>query len=349
MSDIEKRKDQHLDIVLSGVASSVETQSAFAHIRFEHNALPEIDLDQVDLSTSFLSHRLSAPLLISSMTGGPRKAEALNRHIAEACNHLGLAFGVGSQRIALEGGNAAGLGRALRNAAPNAPILANFGAAQLKQWNGVEMANRALDMIDADGLIIHLNPLQEAVQAGGDTAWSGLLERIEAVCRAVERPVIAKEVGAGISANVARRLMDAGVAGIDVAGFGGTNWAVVEAARAETDAQRAIGQSFRNWGIPTPDAIVAVRDACPDTLLIGSGGINDGIDCAKAIRLGADMTALAGPLLESAIESTDALIIRLETIIAELRIACFCTGSRDLARLREAPLLPTPPYRSNHP
>lgn len=339
MPDIEKRKDEHLDIVLSGVATTTAGKSPFADVRFEHNALPELDLAEIDLETKLFTRRLKAPLLVSSMTGGPTKAELLNRRIAEACHELGLAFGVGSQRIALEGGKAAGLGRALRDTAPNAPILANFGAAQLKVWDGPDMARRAVDMIDADALIIHLNPLQEAVQAGGDTDWSGLLDRIGSVCRALAKPVIAKEVGAGISPEVARRLIEAGVAGIDVAGFGGTNWAVVEANRAETKAQSAIGDAFRDWGIPTPDAIAGVRKACPDALLIGSGGVADGVDCAKAIRLGADVVGLAGPLLESAVESTEALVTRLETIIAQLRIACFCTASRNIADLRKAPLL----------
>jgi len=339
MSEIQKRKDEHLDIVLTAEAARNQMPSAFADVRFEHNALPEIDLADIDLSASFLGRRLAAPLLVSSMTGGPAKAEALNRHIAEACGQLGLAFGVGSQRIALEGQGAAGFGRDLRAAAPDAVILANFGAAQLKAWPGAEMAERAIDMIDADGLIIHLNPLQEAVQAGGDTDWSGLLSRIDAICRACPRPVIVKEVGAGISANLARRLVDAGVTAIDVAGLGGTNWAIVEAARAPTADQRAIGEAFADWGIPTADSIAAVRTACPDALVIGSGGIRDGVDCAKAIRLGADITGLAGSVLESAVASPEAMVARLAVIIAQLRIACFCTSSRTLADLRQAPLL----------
>lgn len=341
MPDIEKRKDEHLDIVLSGVATTSTAGSPFAGVRFEHTALPELDLADIDLTTTHFARRMNAPLLVSSMTGGPHKAEALNRRIAEACQELGLAFGVGSQRIALEGGKAAGLGRALRQSAPDTPILANFGAAQLKVWDGADMARRAVDMIDADALIIHLNPLQEAVQAGGDTEWSGLLSRIEAVCRALDKPVVAKEVGAGISPRVAQRLVAVGVTGIDVAGFGGTNWAVVEAARAETTAQSAIADAFRDWGIPTTQAIIGARHACPDALVIGSGGIANGVDCAKAIRIGADIAGLAGPLLESAVESTEALVTRLKTIIAQLRIACFCTASRDLSELRKAPLMPT--------
>ena len=339
MSEIVKRKDEHIEIVLRGAAARQARPSVFAGVRFEHNALPEIDLDAVDLTTTFFSRCLSAPLLVSSMTGGPEKAEALNQPIAEACGELGLAFGVGSQRIALEGHGAAGFGRALRDAAPDVAILANFGAAQLKTWNGAEMAERAIDMYDADALVIHINPLQEAVQAGGDTDWSGLLGRIEAVCRAASRPVVVKEVGAGISGRIARRLVNAGVQGIDVAGLGGTNWAVVEAARAPSPDQRAIGEAFHDWGIPTPEAITAVREACPDAQVIGSGGVRDGVDAAKAIRLGADIAGLAGSVLESAVDSTEAMIGQLQAIVAQLQIACFCTGSRNITELRCAPLL----------
>jgi isopentenyl-diphosphate delta-isomerase len=331
MSEIVKRKDEHIEIVLRGASARDARPSVFAGVRFEHNALPEINLDTVDISTTFFSRQLRAPILVSSMTGGPEKAAALNQHIAEACGELGLAFGVGSQRIALEGHGAAGFSRALRDAAPDVAILANFGAAQLKTWNGAEMAERAIDMIDADALVIHINPLQEAVQAGGDTDWSGLLGRIEAVCRAASRPVVVKEVGAGISGRIARRLVDAGVQGIDVAG--------VEAARAPSPDQRAIGEAFHDWGIPTPEAITAAREACPDAQVIGSGGVRDGVDAAKAIRLGADIAGLAGSVLESAVDSTEAMIGQLQAIVAQLRIACFCTGSRNITELRCAPLL----------
>lgn len=343
MSEIVKRKDEHIEIVLSGAAQRTHGGTGFADVRFEHNALPEIALEAIDLSTTLFSRRLRAPLMVSSMTGGPDKAENLNRHIATACGQLGLAFGVGSQRIALEGHGAAGFGKTLRTAAPDVPILANFGAAQLKTWKGTEMAERAIDMIDADALIIHLNPLQEAVQAGGDTDWSGLLNRIEAVCRASSRPVVVKEVGAGISAHVAQRLIDAGAHGIDVAGYGGTNWAIVEAVRAQSAGQRAIGEAFHDWGIPTAQAIVGVRRACPQALIFGSGGVRDGVDAAKAIRLGADIAGFAGSILGSAVESADAMIGKLQVIVSQLRIACFCTGSLNLQELRSASLLSCPP------
>ena len=344
MSEIEKRKDEHLDVVLTGNAGVKDRTSGFDDIWFSHCALPEISLNTVDLRTNLFGKPLSAPLLISSMTGGPQRSIDLNRHIAEACNTLGLAFGVGSQRIALEGGSAAGFGPELRRLAPDAAIFANFGAAQLRDWNGPDMARRAVDMIAADALIIHLNPLQEAVQTGGDTDWCGLLAKIEQICRQCTFPVICKEVGAGLSGAVARRLVDAGVAAIDVAGLGGTSWVAVEVARSANPKQRAIAQPFRDWGIPTAQAVVEARHACPDTVVIASGGIRNGLDCARAIRLGADIAGLAAGVLSNAIDSTEALVGQLQTVIAQLRIACFCTGSGNLAQLRTAPLVNPPTY-----
>lgn len=339
MSDIERRKVEHIELVLDGSVSQANVSTGFETIRFEHNALPEISLTNVDVSCDFLEHRVSAPIFVSSMTGGPQKSAALNRSVAEACGQLKIGFSVGSQRIALEGISYSGFGPELRRVAPNVPILANFGAAQLNVWDGLEMAVRAIDMIEADGLIIHLNPLQEAVQAGGDTNWSGLLAKISKLCRQCSSPIIVKEVGAGISASVARRLTEAGVAGIDVAGLGGTSWAAVEAARAPSDRQREVAETFRNWGIPTAEALQQVRAACPDNFIIASGGIRDGLDSAKAIRIGADMTGIAAGVLPDALAGTEKIHDKLSGMIEQLRIACFCTGSIDLDALRHAPLL----------
>ena len=344
MTDIEQRKNDHLDIVLRNEVKAVQRDSGLQDIHFVHCALPELDLSQIDLKTNFLGKRINAPILISSMTGGPVRAATLNKNIAVACDALDLAFGVGSQRIALQGTSAAGFGKDLRQAAPNAVILANFGAAQLHDWEGVEMARRAVDMIEADGLIIHLNPMQEAVQPNGDTNWSDLFRKIEDICKACDFPVICKEVGAGLSGTVARRLVDVGVSVIDVAGRGGTSWVTIEAERAEDARQKLIAEPFHDWGIPTARAIVDVRKSCPDTTIISSGGIRDGLDCAKSIRLGADLTGLAAGVLTAAIDDERTLIEQLEVIIQQLRIACFCTGSGDLAQLRNAPLLDQPSY-----
>lgn len=346
MSDIERRKTEHIDVILNSAASQSRVSAGFDKWRFEHNALPETNLNEIDLSTVFLSRTMRAPLIVSSMTGGPKTSVSLNQNIAEACHDLGIGFGVGSQRIALDGGSTHGFSPALRKAAPNVPILANFGAAQLHEWDGPEMARRAVDMIEADALIIHLNPLQEAAQIGGDTNWSGLLDKIATLCRTCTFPIIVKEVGAGISAPVARRLVEVGVACIDVAGLGGTSWAAVEAERAGDPKQRAIAEAFRDWGLPTSEAIRQVRLACPDTTIVGSGGIRDGIDCAKAIRLGADVAALAAGVLPGAIAGHRQIRDTLSTVIEQLRIACFCTGSANLKMLRSAPFteINQPPY-----
>jgi isopentenyl-diphosphate delta-isomerase len=338
-NSIVARKDQHLDIVLQGLGRQHEVTTGFEKIRFAHCALPELALDEIDLTCTFLAKQLRAPLLISSMTGGPSRAERINTHLAEAAEMLGFAFAVGSQRIAIESAGDAGIGRRLRQLAPNIPIYANFGAVQLADGYGEKEARAAVDMIEADALYLHLNPLQEALQPEGDRDWRGILDRVAKLARALRVPIIAKEIGCGISGAVARRLIDAGVATIDVAGAGGTSWALVESERAISERDRAVARSFASWGIPTADAIRDVRAYCVDIPLIASGGIKDGITAAKAIRLGADVAGIAAGTLEPALISTEAVVDHLNGVIDQLRIACFCTGSRDLAALRSAPLL----------
>ncbi|MEC9482937.1 MAG: alpha-hydroxy-acid oxidizing protein, partial [Halomonas sp.] len=202
-----------------------------------------------------------------------------------------------------------------------------------------DWARRAVEMIGADALIVHLNPLQEAVQAGGDRDWRYILEAVERLVTTLDVPIVIKEVGAGISAAVARSLVDVGVNTVDVAGAGGTSWAAVEAARATDEASRQVAMAFADWGIPTALALQSVRRVLPDTPLIASGGIRDGVDAAKAIRLGADVVGQAAAVLHSATQSTQAVIDHFEIVIRQLRIACFCTGSADLAALRQAPLI----------
>ncbi len=338
-SDIDTRKGDHLDIVLNPQLSPKRADSGFDAIVFEHVALPELSLAEIDLSTRFLGRALKAPLLISSMTGGPERAARINANLAEAAEALGLALAVGSQRIAIEGRGTGGLDRSLRQRAPSVPILANVGAAQLGLGYGEREARQAVEMIEADALIVHLNPLQEAVQQGGDTDWRGILAAIEVLARALPFPIVVKEVGAGISGRLARRLLDSGIAAIDVAGAGGTSWAAVEAERASDPATRETAMIFADWGISTARAIADVRLACPDALVIGSGGVRNGLDAAKALRLGADLAGQAAASLKSADESAEAVIGHFETVIAQLRIACFCTGSADLAALKRAQLL----------
>ncbi|CEA03734.1 isopentenyl-diphosphate delta-isomerase [Pseudomonas saudimassiliensis] len=332
------RKNDHLDIVLDSRRTPVPTGDQFARYQFEHCALPELHLDAIDLSARFLGRTLQAPLLISSMTGGAARAKYINHHLAEAAQALGIALAIGSQRVAVESGIDHGLTGELRTLAPDVPLLANIGAAQLADGSTMDWARRAVDMIGADALIIHLNPLQEAVQGGGDRDWRRVLDAIGALVQRCQVPVVVKEVGAGISASVAQSLVEVGVSVIDVAGAGGTSWALVEAERAASEADRQVAMAFVDWGIPTTQAIVQARRALPTTPLIASGGIRNGVDAAKAIRLGADLVGQAAAVLQSATQSTEAVIAHFDVLVRQLRIACFCTGSANLAALRRAPL-----------
>jgi isopentenyl-diphosphate delta-isomerase len=335
-----QRKADHIRVnleqdVQSGLATGLDA------LAFTHRALPELDLTDVDVGLSFLGHPLRAPLLISSMTGGTEQASQINRRLALAAQTQGVALGVGSQRAAIEDPSLAPTFQ-VRVAAPDVLLLANLGAVQLNYGYDASHCQRAVDMIGADALILHLNPLQEALQPEGDNRFGGLLKRIEAVCHALRIPVIAKEVGWGISAQDARQLVEAGVAAIDVAGAGGTSWSQVEMHRASTEHQRRLAASFLSWGIPTADAVRQVRQALPHVPLIASGGLRSGLDIAKCLALGADLGAMAGPFLKAAAESEQAAIEAVALAIDELRLSMFATGSANLPALRQAPLSPTP-------
>lgn len=339
MSDIRQRKDQHLDIVLKQRVGPKSAGNLFDEIHFRHQAMPQFALGDVDISCRLFGKTLNAPLLISSMTGGPTRAGAINDALAEAASTVGIAFAVGSQRIAIEGDSSVGFNRRLRQKAHGIPLLANVGAAQVALWPDPKTALRAVEMIEADALVVHFNPLQEAVQRGGDTDWRNVRSRLAALVHASPVPVIAKEVGCGISGETARVLVDLGVAAIDVAGQGGTSWAAVEARRAPDQQAADVAEAFRDWGIPTPLAIREVKASCPDTLIIASGGIRNGLDVAKAIRLGASVVGQAANLLDAALEGAEAVARQLQTTAQQLRVACFCTGSRSLDDLNRASLI----------
>ncbi len=338
MNLMSRRKQDHIEAVLSGAANARSVSAGFDQVHFEHCALPELDLADIDLSTTFLGKSLQRPFLISSMTGGHARAATINAVLAEAAQQLGIALGVGSQRVALSGGGFDGTDGSLRRIAPDIALFGNVGAAQLREFP-LDAMRRAVDMIQADALIIHLNPLQEALQARGDTCWSGLLARLEAVCVALPVPVIVKEVGFGISAPVARRLAECGVAAIDIAGAGGTSWSAVEGQLASDPQRAALAEIYRDWGIPTTTALRQVSAAVPHLPLIGSGGIRHGLDAAKAIRLGAHLVGQAGPLLRAAIEGIEPLLAHFALLEQGLRLACFATGSGNLMALRQARLL----------
>ena len=337
------RKDDHIRINLKEDVGFHDLTTGFERYRFVHQALPELDLDAVDTGVDLFGKRLSAPILVSSMTGGTEQAGQFNRRLAEAVQHKGLAMGVGSQRTALEEGDSAG-SFAVRNYAPDALVFANLGAVQLNYGYTVDQCRRAVEMVEADALILHLNPLQEVVQPEGDVRWAGLLHRIEAVCTRLSVPVIVKEVGWGISKQAAKRLIDAGVSAIDVAGAGGTSWSEVEKHRAATERQRRLAASFREWGIPTAASLAYVKAARReagkfDMPVFASGGMRSGQDVAKAAALGADLTGLASPFLKRAVESTKAVIDEIDLLTDELRIAMFACGARDIPALRKPGIL----------
>ena len=338
MTNTQTRKADHLRICLEDDVQFRNLTNGLDKYRFDHSCLPELDLNEVDISTQFLGKTLNAPLLISSMTGGTEQAKKINCRLAIAAQKHGLAMGVGSQRIAVENPDVAHT-FAVRSLAPNAMLFANLGAVQLNYTYGLEQCLRIVEILRADALILHLNPLQECIQPNGDTKFKGLLNKIEQLCQQINVPVIAKEVGNGISNSMAAKLVNAGVSIIDVAGAGGTSWAKVESRRAENNLQRRLGRTFADWGISTADCIVQIREQHPELPLIASGGLRDGMEVAKAIALGADLAGLAFPFLQAASESEAAIDELIELLIAELKTVLFCTGNANLAELARSPSL----------
>ena len=338
LTQTQKRKKEHLELCLDTARVSGPATTGLEAYRFVHNALPDLDIDEIDLGTEFLGKRLRAPILISSMTGGFSLARKVNRNLAAAAQKLGLAMGVGSQRVAIEEPSAADSFQ-VRDLAPDILLFSNLGAVQLNYGYGVEHCRRAVRMIGADGLILHLNVLQEAVQLEGNRNFKGLTGKIAEVCQELDRPVIAKEVGNGISVDVAMRLERAGVSAIDVAGKGGTSWSAVEAQRAGRQGEHA-DSAFADWGIPTEEALIRIRKALPRMPLVASGGIRTGVDVAKSIALGANLAALGQPLLAPALESADKVVESLAALIYQLRVAMLCAGARNLRELGRISLVP---------
>ena len=330
------RKRDHLRIcreesVGGGLTSGLEL------FRLRHCALPELDLQAVDLGASFLGSALRAPVLVSAMTGGTAEARRINRNLARAAQSLGLAMCVGSQRAAIVDPRVAASYR-VRDVGPGILLFANLGAVQLNYGFGLGECQRAVEMIEADALVLHLNPLQEAFQPQGNTDFSGLLAKIEAICHALSVPVIVKEVGWGLSESVAGQLAQAGVSALDVAGAGGTSWSQVERHRARDSVRARVAESFRGWGIPTAEAIQQARLGAPDLPIVASGGIRNGTEAAVAIALGADLVGMALPLLTPATISAEAVAEELQVLIEGLRIAMFAAGLRDIHALKRAPL-----------
>ena len=334
-SEIENRKSEHLRVCIEEDVEFQQLTNGLEKYRFTHCCLPELDRSDIELGTTFLGKSLKAPILISSMTGGTELAHLVNTRLATVAQRYGLAMGVGSQRIALEQPELAPT-FAVRSLAPDILLLANLGAVQLNYGCGLEDCLKLVELLEADALILHLNPLQEWVQSGGDSNFKGLLAKIQQICAQLPVPVIAKEVGNGISSMMAQRLIEAGVAAIDVAGAGGTSWAKVESQRAKDPKQRHLGQVFADWGLPTAECITAIRTLNSTIPLIASGGLKNGLDLAKSIALGADLGGLARPFLVAAIESEAAVDELVKFLIAELEIVLFCTGNPNLSALKNS-------------
>ncbi len=333
---IESRKSDHIRINLEEDVESWQT-TGLEKFQFIHRALPEINLPDVSLDVSIFGKTLKSPLLISSMTGGTQEAAVLNYRLAEAAESSGIAMGVGSQRAAIENPQLVSTYQ-VRKYAPHALLFANLGAVQLNYRYGLAECQKAVDMLEADALILHFNALQEAVQPEGDVNFAGLADKVEAVCKSLPVPVIAKEVGWGFSEEDIRLLHLTGVAAIDVAGAGGTSWSQVEMFRAKTESQRRLAAAFVNWGIPTSQAIRNVRREAPEVLVFASGGLRSGLDIAKCIALGASLGGMAGPFLKAANISTEKIIETIAEVTREIQVSMFACGAKNIHALQNTPL-----------
>jgi len=335
MRETQTRKADHLRICLDEDVQFKANTNGLERYRFTHCCLPELNHSEIDPQTLFLGKLLGAPLLISSMTGGTEEAKTINFRLAEVAQQYKLAMGVGSQRVAVENPQVADTFN-VRSLAPDILLFANIGAVQLNYSYGVDQCRRVVDICQADALILHLNPLQECIQPNGDTNFRGLLDKIEFVCKEMPVPVIVKEVGNGISAAMAQKLIEAGVSAIDVAGAGGTSWAKVESERAKNAHQHQLGQTFADWGLPTAECITSIRAFNSEIPLIASGGLRNGLDVAKAIALGADISGLALPFLQAASQSVEAVDALVQLLIAEITTVLLCTGNATLSQLKSS-------------
>ncbi len=328
-----QRKTEHVRICLEEPVNGIGITTGLERYRFVHQALPDIDYRDIDLATAWLGKPVRTPLLISSMTGGSSHTASINRRLAVVAEARGWAMGVGSVRAAVENPGVADTFQ-MRDLAPTIPMFANLGAVQLNMGMGADECRRAVELVQADGLILHLNALQEVFQPEGDLNFAGLLHRIEEVCRALEVPVGVKEVGWGIAADTAKQLAEVGVAFIDVAGAGGTSWSQVEKMRLPDPIRRQAAEAFADWGIPTAESVRQVRAALPDHMVVASGGLRTGVDAAKALALGANAAGFGRSLLAAAADSETAVDAVLAQVETELRIAMFGIGARTIEQLR---------------
>lgn len=337
-SDIEvikQRKREGIVIPLTRNVQAKESSTYLEYVKLIHNALPEIDFDAVDTSQKFLGHNFKAPIIIDSMTGGTPEATKINSRLALAAQKFGLGMGLGSQRAGLLSSELAETYSIARSNAPNAFLVANIGGAQLSKGLKIKDIKNMIQMIEANALVVHLNPLQELIQPEGEPKYKGVLSKIKEICSNFDIPIIVKEVGAGISMDVAKRLQSAGVSAINIAGSGGTSWAGVEKLRAETahDSNKInLGELFWDWGIPTAVSLIEVRKSVKIPV-IASGGIRNGLEIAKCVTLGANMCGMAFPFLRHASKSLESLYEFTSRTLIELRSAMFLVGSKNINQL----------------
>jgi isopentenyl-diphosphate delta-isomerase len=339
----EKRKAEHIRICLNQKAQARKITTGFEDVQFVHRALPEIDKKKIDLSTTVLGHRFSAPLIVGALTGGTEEATRINAAIAETVETLGLGMGVGSQRAAIEDKKLEKSFTVARKKAPTAFLIANIGGVQLVHGYGLKEVKKVVEMIDADAVAIHLNALQEAVQPEGQTNFKGVLAKIGEIAGKLDKPVIVKETGAGIAAEDAEKLEAAGVKAIDVGGAGGTSFAAVEYYRAkgqENDVQRFLADVFWDWGIPTA-ASLAETTQTVKIPVIASGGVRNGADIAKALALNASLASVSQPALETAVKGAKDTEDMLSLLMEELRNVMFLVGAESVTQLAKAPIVIT--------
>ena len=338
-SETQSRKAEHLTINLEKDVRS-GLQNGLEAYQLVHRALPELDLAEINCETSLFQRKLAAPILISSMTGGTAQAAELNKRLAAAAQTFRIAMGVGSQRVGLEYPELMHTFK-VRDAAPDILLFANLGAIQLNYGYSVEHCKAAVDTLEADALLLHLNPLQEALMENGNTNFSGLLGKIELICKNIPVPVVVKEVGWGITREDAQRLASAGVKAIDVAGAGGTSWSEVEKYRRSSKSAQEIAGAFKSWGMPTAKALKDIREVLPDIPLFASGGIRDGVEIAKCLALGADLVGMAGLFLRAASESEQELHRVIDVLLQQLHISMFVAGAKDLGDLNQQKIIRT--------
>ncbi|WP_085522566.1 type 2 isopentenyl-diphosphate Delta-isomerase [Tuberibacillus sp. Marseille-P3662] len=331
--ETQNRKAEHIDIAVEKDVNAKTMTTGFERYHFRHRALPEQNFKDIDLSAVFLGKSVVTPFVVSSMTGGTEKAGLINQRLAQAAEKRGWAIGTGSIRAALESEKVAYTYQ-IRPLAPSVPIFCNLGAVQLNAGYGPNECQRAVELMDADGLVLHLNSLQEVIQHEGDTDFAGLLSKINDLCKELEVPVGVKEVGWGIDGPTAKRLFTAGVSFIDVAGAGGTSWSEVEKSRTQDPVKARAAEAFSGWGIPTTTCIVDVCRRNPGRHVIASGGLRTGLDAAKAIALGAGQAAFGRSILKSAVVSEEALAETMAVKEMELKMAMFGIGATNLEDLQ---------------